>query len=111
MFHHGLSLINRFGNIRFGFDVVVGHIPEEKRFGWHRGAGGATVFCRYDAGEIVGGEFVASDIDEGADDGSDHVSEKTVGGDDKHVAARLRQLGPTGFRDVAYVCFDVGVEL
>ena len=59
---------------------------------------------------VVRLHFSAAYLDECADDGSHHVAQKSVSGDDKAVVVIIDAL-PAGFAEVADVCVGVGVEL
>ena len=47
-------------------------------------AGLGAVFAFYYIGEVLWGDFLEADFDEGADDGADHVAEESVGGDGEY---------------------------
>jgi len=78
--------------------------------GGHRGAGGAAVAALDYLHDVFGLHLAATDIDKCADNGPDHVSEKTVGGDDKAVASVAETL-PPGAPEVTYIGLYVGVQL
>ncbi len=93
-----------------GGDVGVGYVPEVEGLGGHGCACRAAVAAVDDALEAVEGQFVASDVDECADDGAHHVAEKSVGCDDEDVGSCVADGMPACMADAADVCFVVGVE-
>ncbi len=79
---------------------------EEEGIGGHGGAGAAAVAAGYDLGDGFGRHFSASHINQCADNGADHISQKAIGCDYKtpHIAVG-RTLLPFGSRDGADVGF------
>lgn len=68
-------------------------------------AGGAAVLALDDMAEFVDGYLASAYIEEGADDGADHVAEEAVG-----LNGEAAVLVPVGLHDAAVVGLGVGME-
>ena len=89
--------------------VGIRHVCQEQRVAGHGHSCGATVFLLDDFTELLDGEHATSHIEEGADNGTHHVAEETVGGDGELPLER-GNLFPFGVCDLAVVRLHVGVE-
>lgn len=74
----------------------------------HGLSGHGAVAAADDVDELFRGEVSASHLDEGSDDGSDHVAQESVGCDAEVVFSGC-VVDKTGCGYVANVCFDVCV--
>ena len=76
----------------------------------HGGAGGAAVFALDDLAEFFDRHLVAAHLNEGADDGTHHVAQETVGSDGEYPLVVILTF-PLGVGDAAVVGLDIGVQL
>lgn len=87
----------------------IGDVGEEKGITGHGSACGTTVFLLDDCTELLDGEHTTTYIEEGADDGTHHVAEETVGSDGE-LPLDGADLFPMGMHDAAVVGLHVGVQ-
>lgn len=91
-------------------DIVgVCDVPQEEGASGHGSACGAAVAAVEYCDDVFGLHLASSDVDEGAYDGPYHIAEETVGGDFEVPCAFVVNPVPSGFAEVAYIGFDVGV--
>ena len=71
--------------------------------------GEAAVMTGDEVGESGGGEFAITDVEERTDDGTHHIAQKTVGGNDKNGFVVVLDE-PFGAGEVADFGFDIGMR-
>lgn len=74
----------------------------------HGGAGSAAVLLFDDLAKFLDGHLVPTYLDEGTDDGADHIAQEAVGSDGEDPL--LAFMRPLGMGDAAVVGLDVGVQ-
>ena len=83
--------------------------------GWHRRAGGASVFLLDDAAELFDGYLVVAHFNERSHYCAHHIAQKTVSSDGKHpllnIVVDAIATAPASFGDVAVIGFYIGVQL
>ena len=87
----------------------IGHIHQEQGIAGDGSTCTAAVFLLDNAAEAVNGELAASHFEQGADDGTHHVAQESVGLDGEHPGY-IVHTSPGGVHDAAVVGFHVGMQ-
>src|SRR5690606_40162704 len=82
--------------------IRIGYFRQVQSFRWHRNTRYRAVLALDDGMHVFGRMLASADFQQGSDNGSDHVTEKPIGGDIKHELILLIAIRPTplGARDV-----------
>ena len=89
--------------------ILISNLFQKEGVGGHGGAGGAAVFLFDYAAEAVESELPLPHFEERADDGADHIAQKTVGFDMENEQVVL--FKPVSLHYLTVICLDLGMKL